>query len=255
MRQIPGVIGLSLLLGLTSFSAIAASPAAVEFSAQTYQSTPQQGERKGRIFVGKARVRTELQSNGQTVVRLVDSDTGNSWLIDPQRKVYQTHQVKTEQSNIADRNNPCYRLPNAQCTQMGKESVEGQPAIKWHVKFETAKPSDVSTYWVDTQRGILLRQATPKSVVMEQKLVAQEQLEGRTVEKWHMTVFQKGQKSQVSTRWFDLQLHLAIREEYPGGYVRAMTNIKVGPQQAALFKVPKGYQLIETGQTLPQKSQ
>jgi len=84
-------------------------------------------------------------------------------------------------------------------------------------------------------------------------MIGVETLNGRTVEKWQMTLSPPGQKSQKSIRWFDLQLNLAIREEYPGGYVRELKNIRVGPQPESLFSIPAGYSIFEQKQPLPTK--
>ncbi len=59
------------------------------------------------------------------------------------------------------------------------------------------------------------------------------------------------QQAQQLLRWFDPELNLAIREEFPGGFVREMKNIKLAPQDASLFEVPAGYKKI----ALPQGGQ
>ncbi len=149
--------------------------------------------------------------------------------------------------------NPCYGLKDANCIKLGEEPVAGRAAQKWRVTVAAAKGKQESIHWIDNERNILLRQSSSQGVMMEQKMLGTETLNGRTVEKWQMTQNRAGKKPQLSTRWFDPQLNLAIREEYPRGYVREMSNIKVGSQKAKLFSVPTGYKKIESKSVLPAK--
>lgn len=50
--------------------------------------------------------------------------------------------------------------------------------------------------------------------------------------------------AKTSTEWYDKELKIVIREELPGGYVREMRDIVVGPQDPGLYLVPQGYQQV-----------
>jgi len=247
-----GHVGLLIALLLPS-ALLASSPAAVEFSADTRQSAPQQGERTGRIYVSKQRVRTEMRQAGQLVIRIVDANTGSAWVIYPLHKSYMERLGTRASTDESPKGNPCYGLINSNCTKLNEEPVAGRAAQKWRVSVAAAKGKQESIHWIDKERNILLRQTSSQGVMMEQKMLGTETLNGRTVEKWQMTQNRAGKKPQQSTRWFDLQLNLAIREEYPGGYVREMSNIEVGPQKAKLFSVPAGYKKLESKPVLPAK--
>ena len=75
-------------------------------------------------------------------------------------------------------------------------------------------------------------------------MIGPDTLEGRRVEKWEMTMRQGNQAPQTSTQWFDPELKLAVREEFPGGYVRELRNIHVGQQAMDLFQIPAGFQKV-----------
>ncbi|MGB5534442.1 MAG: hypothetical protein WBN08_00955, partial [Thiogranum sp.] len=47
-----------------------------------------------------------------------------------------------------------------------------------------------------------------------------------------------------STRWYDPELQIAIREELSGGYFRELRDIRVAPQPDHLFTVPADYQRV-----------
>jgi hypothetical protein len=76
---------------------------------------------------------------------------------------------------------------------------------------------------------------------MALEMTGRETVNGRTAEKWEMTVEREDGQTQRSYLWYDPVLKMAIREEFPGGYVRELTDIRIGPQPDSLFRVPGGY--------------
>ncbi|AKH20443.1 hypothetical protein [Sedimenticola thiotaurini] len=236
------VLGLCLLLtGIPQVRA--ASPAAVEFSADTVQTDPQKNQRVGHIFVGKNRVRSESEQNGQPVVSIVDTDSGVTWVLYPRQGSYIEYRMGSGQP-VAEAGSPCAGVPGARCKKLGDETLHGRPATKWQVSMPSQKGAVQSTQWIGKQHSILLRQEVKDGPVMEQRMLQVEQFDGRTVEKWEMTVSQGDQPVQRSLRWFDPQLNLAIREESPLGYVRELRNITIAPQNPGLFQVPAEFRKI-----------
>ena len=104
------------------------------------------------------------------------------------------------------------------------------------------------TQWVDAERGIPVRSEAPDGTRMTLEMKGVETVNGRTAEKWEMTLERPDAPTQRSYQWYDPELELAIREEFPGGYVRELTDIRVGPQPASLFRVPDGYREISLEQ-------
>jgi hypothetical protein len=232
------------------------SVAAVEFAADSYQKGPQ-GESSGRIYVGKKRIRMESVQGGQQVVQIIDSEQGSTWVLYPGQRSYlempgqgggaSSARVGKQQGESS----PCEFLPSARCERQGVESVNGRTAVKWHiVSTQQGQPVE-STQWIDQEKGIALRQEMSGGQRMDMKLLGEDNISGRSVEKWEVTMSQGTQQAQQLLRWFDPELNLAIREEFPGGFVREMKNIKLAPQDASLFEVPAGYKKI----ALPQGGQ
>jgi hypothetical protein len=143
---------------------------------------------------------------------------------------------------------PCEGVPASSCRKLGDEKINGRNAAKWSVSVNQQGKTASSTQWIDRQRGILLRQEMPDGGLIEQKMVGVERLGNRNVEKWAMQVTQGKGQSQRSYSWFDPELNLAIREEYPGGYLREMRNIRVGAQDARLFTIPAGFKKVSPRQ-------
>lgn len=218
----------------------------VQFSADTYQKAPGQGENHGRIFVNKDQVRTEMEQGGQQVIQIMDSAKQLTLVLFPANGSYMEFRapVQLPQGQVQSGGNPCDGNPGAQCSNQGVESVMGRPAVKWSITMQQQGKVYRTTQWLDKERGIPLKQVGANGEVMEQRLLGSEQLGGRAVEKWEMTASQPNKAPQNSYRWYDPALKLAIKEEIPGVYVRELRNIRVGPQDARLFTVPAGFKKV-----------
>jgi hypothetical protein len=233
----------------------AASPSQIEFSADFYQTGASGGESGGRIFVGKGNVRTEMTQNGQQMIQIVDTKNQITRMIIPAQRSYMEQEGAGPPPGMGSAKggevNPCEGMRGAQCERLGTEKVGGRAAVKWEVSIDRQGKTLTSSQWIDQERGIPLRQEMPNGQQMELKMLGQEEMEGRRVEKWEMQMSQPDQASQSSYRWFDPELNMIIREEFPGGFVRGMRNIRIGAQDTALFKVPAGFKKITPQQKAP----
>ena len=74
------------------------------------------------------------------------------------------------------------------------------------------------------------------------KRVGTESIDGRPCDKWELT--EKSGKTQ--TYWMDQRLHFPIKV-VNGDITTLYTNIKEGPQDPALFKIPSDYTKMDMG--------
>lgn len=74
------------------------------------------------------------------------------------------------------------------------------------------------------------------------KKVGTESINGRTCDKWEVTP----KTGKPETFWIDQKLHFPIKM-INGDITTQYTNIKEGPQDPALFKVPDGFQKMDMG--------
>jgi hypothetical protein len=74
------------------------------------------------------------------------------------------------------------------------------------------------------------------------KKLGTETVNGRTCDKWLIT--EKSGKTE--TFWIDQKIHFVVKA-IVGDITTNYTNIKEGPQDASLFKVPDGYQKMDMG--------
>ncbi len=243
-----------LLLWLTAAGACvvqgawAASPPAVPFAADTVHSGPQ-GTTRGKMFVGRHRVRTEMDQAGQQIVQIVDHERNLSWILYPEHKRYLEQRIPAGAGQAkGEDHNPCLGLPGMTCSKVGTETVNGREAEKWSMSFSAQDRTIEGTHWIDVERGFPLRSRMSDGRRTELRLVGSEVRGGREVEKWEMISSAPNQSEQRAFQWYDPKLEIAIRQEFPGGYVQELIDIEEGEQPPYLFNIPAGYQRV----SLPQ---
>ena len=251
--RLPIISSLVFML-FTSFMAIAAT-GQVEFSADVIQSMPQQESRQGKIYVGNDQVRTDINVGGKTMIQIIDLKQQTAYMLDPGQKVYMERkagpgELKPGGGGPAKNSDPCAGMQNLACSRIGVEAVNGRSAEKWELENTALGQSGKMVIWLDKERHIPIRQILPDGATMEMRLVGNETLNGRTVEKWEMKATRPGGQSSIAYQWFDPELNMNIREEQPGGFVSELHNISIGKQPADLFIVPTGYKMM----SMPQDS-
>ena len=239
------VLVFPLWLLLIAAIAQAAELKQVQFSADTYQKGPDGTETRGRLYVGDGRMRMEMSRNNQKMVQIFATDQQTTWILFPAQRAYMeqrgmgpSQQAMQRQNG---RSNPCAGIPGSQCRMAGKEKISGREAIKWEMTFNYQGKTLKGTQWIDAERGMVLKQEMPDGQSSSMKFLGLEKMGGRTVEKWEVTFSQGDKAPQRSYRWYDPELNLVTREEFPGGFVREMKNIRIAPQDPSLFQVPAGY--------------
>jgi len=223
----------------------------VEFSADTVESDMQGGERTGKLYVGKDRVRTDVDINGQSLIQIIDLKAQEALMINTQEKSFLRSQAGGGDMMPApktDAASPCAGMQNITCKQTGKENVYDRPAIKWEFTNKAGGKTETMTIWLDEQRGIPVRQIMPDGSSIDMWMLGTDTVGGRQAEKWELTVTDPDGKSTSSFQWYDPVIGMNIREESGNGYFRELRNIKPGKQPDSLFKVPEGYTEISMPQ-------
>jgi hypothetical protein len=217
----------------------------IQFSADAVQQAPQRPDMIARMFVGSQGVRTEYEVNGQPVVEIVFTSEGRRLVMFPQYRSYMEQAGgKPIDMGVPKDTNPCATQPGATCTRMGEEKINGRDTEKWEVTRNVEGRSVRSLHWIDKERKLPVREFFADGTVSELHLLGQANVSGRNTEKWELVINTPDGKTITSQQWYDTQLHLTIREEMEGGFVREMRNIKVAAQPAALFRIPAGYQKV-----------
>jgi hypothetical protein len=245
----------SSTLGAFALALTAAVPgqalADTEFAAEMVQRGPDGQATTAKMYVGDKRMRTEMSHQGQDVVRIVDQERGVEWILFPEQKTYMERAsaqsggqgTPTVEPTSAD---PCAGMPGMTCRKLGEETVAGRPALKWEMVASFQGQTMTSTQWLDKERGpaFVLRQESSNGQKMERTQEGKETIDGREVEKWKIEMSQPGGQSVATFEWYDPALQLALKQEYPGGMLSEIKNLRVGKQPDHLFSIPAGYERI-----------
>jgi hypothetical protein len=237
-----GVIGLVALIAVSA----RIQAAGAEFSAEIVRRGPDGELNTGKMFVGTGRSRMEMEQQGRQVIRIIDENRFMEWVLFPDEQSYLERgappgaQPAVPPPEPSAETSPC-TIPEMTCRRVGVEDVNGRPAVKWEMTLAQQGQSLTGAQWLDQERGIPLKSVAPNGQGMELKVLGEETVDGRTVEKWEMVTTAPNQQPTSTFQWYDPELKLSIREEFPGGYVNELKEIRVGPQADDLFTVPAGY--------------
>ncbi|MBK1721982.1 hypothetical protein [Thiocystis violacea] len=236
------------LLGAVLSMSAHAEIAGVEFSADMVSHGPDGQTTTGKMYVGDTRMRVEMSQQGKEMVRITDQGRGMEWIVFPAEKGYFERSVPQSagapSAPSAD-TSPCEGVSGLTCQKAGQEEVAGRPAVKWEMTVTRDGQTTTGAQWIDVERGLPLKYQMPNGQAMELKMLGSETIAGRPVEKWQMTTTAPNQQPVETFQWYDPELKLSVREEFPGGYVRELDNIQIGKQADGLFAVPSDYTKME----------
>lgn len=238
---------------LAAYQHVPAAPP--EYSAITKESSQREGERTGRLFVGKDGVRTEYEVNDQKLVQIVNYRNREVYLLNPGKRSFMRHSIDQAGPAAGGRSarearspDPCEGQQGLICKSLGREDVFGRKAVKWLLTPSGGEEGGEMTLWLDHERHTPLKQVMPNGVTMSLRLLGKETVNGRQTEKWEMTVTGTGDSSNVSYQWYDAELGANVREEQTGVYSRELLDIKTGSQPGHLFNVPDDFTEVKPGQ-------
>jgi hypothetical protein len=245
------------LMGIALATSLATSAqaeiAGVQFSADMISQGPDGEAVTGKMFVGDGRMRMEMTQQGREIIRISDENRRMEWILFPDQQTYIEQGAPPGEAQApmpapSAETNPCAGMPGLTCRRLGEESVGGRVAVKWEMEMTHEGQTLKGLQWIDAERGLPLKHEMPNGETMELALLGVETIEGRSVEKWEMTTTAPDQQPTRTFQWYDPQLKLSVREEFPGGFVRELKSIRVGEQPDHLFTVPAGYTRTEMPQ-------
>ncbi len=249
MRKGTGfTVGMGVFCGvlLATFPVLSA-PA---FTAEAVHILPGQSPEAGRVFISEQGSRFEFKRKGQSVVQIVLPQQGIMRLLFPRDKTYlemtQSPQPTTNRSMT-----PCPPSAMAQCEQAGAETLSGRTAEVWRITFNPIPGQESSPraagflqIWWDAERKLALREQYPDGRSSTTVLRGRVNHQGRSVERWQVTLTGSEGKTLQMERWYDPELQTEVREEYPNGTVREFRDIRLVTPDPGWFTVPVDYRQI-----------
>jgi outer membrane lipoprotein-sorting protein len=252
------------LLGITLASALVATAqaeiAGVQFSADMISQAPDGRVETVKMFVGDGRMRKEMKQQDQDVIQIIDQNRGMLWVLFPDQQTYLEQGGPPGEGGIGPagpsaETDPCAGMQGLTCRRAGEDDVGGRKAVKWEMVMTREGQSMSGTLWIDAERAIPLKHEMSNGEKMELLMVGTDTIEGRQVEKWEMTTTAPNQQPNRVLQWYDPELKLSVREEFPGGGLRELKSIRIGAQPDHLFAVPAGYTRMEMPQPGSQHGQ
>jgi len=231
-------LGHLISVGILTFSTreVVAGWFGADFSAMTYEQSPDYGAAEGRMYVSDGKVRTEMSVKGRTMVEIIDPHKGLAWLLDTSSKTYRERIVPKQAEHLSD-DNPCQGEIAAKCQLLGSELLNGRLADKWRLNIKQQQ----QLLWLDTTYHFPVQVMMDGNTVFAMRYLGKETIGARVVEKWEAN--EKTPQGELrSLQWYDPELNIAIRQQAANGAVRALKNIRLGKQPDALFVVPEAYQ-------------
>ncbi|MEA1890967.1 MAG: hypothetical protein U9N50_14470 [Pseudomonadota bacterium] len=218
------------------------------FSAEAIQTAPGMQTTRMNLYVsGDKSVRIEMSTPQGKIVQQYLASSGMMRVLYPEKKEYLEQQSPAPLTMPgAVVQNPCDNMPESKCVKMGEQEVNGQPAIHWLITRTGPNQQEFKIeQWLDTKRGITLREQLPNGVSINASMVGKEKINGRETERWEVVMTAVDGKTQSGTRWYDAELGITIREAFPNGSVRELKNITVKEPDASLFMLPEGYRRLD----------
>ncbi len=229
---------------LGTFASKTGHAAGVAFRADAVQSMPGKGTQTGRIFVSHEGGRFEYEVQGRKVVQLRPTGKPEMIVLIPDQKQYMVVPAPAGGPTLSSGPKaPCKPSAELECRKSGSEKIGDVVTEKWVMKPKAAARPMV-IFW-DPARKLAIRRVMPDGQVAQMRREGDAVHDKRKVEKWVLVVKTAGGEQQKATMLYDPELDMMVLERHANGFTREIKNIQTGPQDAALFKIPQGYQKTE----------
>ncbi len=218
---------------------------ALQFTATAVLSRPGQADVTTQLAYSTGRIRKEFFYYGEPVVEIVDARNDTSLMCFTEQQIcYESISPTDLNIGIEKRlETPCDGAgPGVSCTKVGEEKINGRDTVKWKVVARDGDKELVSWTWMDKQLKIPVRQKLFNGTDIELEWLGSEKLDNRETDRWRRRITYPDGRSEESTLWYDKELNIIIREDFPNGGSRVLKHIVVEKLSDKLFTVPAGYE-------------
>ncbi len=236
-----------LVLSLFVFCIFCAEPvyAFSSFVADAVQTEPGHQTRRGKLYVSKLGTRFEFTENKQKVIQIIQPANGLFRLMFPNTKTY--FEIRTRVSVVAaggrQSKTPCLPGPRALCRKVGYLKTAGGGLLERWVIGAAKDGGRIKVLW-DPARHMFIQQILPDGSKMEAHMSGVTVFEGRSVERWEMTVTMLSGFRQKSYMLFAPDIGYPVMEQGGRGRKKELHNIKLHTPDSTLFIVPPDYKKL-----------
>ena len=217
---------------------------ALQFTASAVMSSPGGVEVTTNLYYSTGRIRKEFLFYGEPVIQILDANRHISLMCFAQQKIcYQNE--SDEQINIGIENtmsSPCEGNPALTCENLGIEELNNRKATHWKVVAIDGDKKRESSYWLDTELKLPIKQLLFNGTTIELKWLGDEMLNNRSTHKWMQQIKLANGETVESFQWFDKELKISIKETFANGNSQELQRIEVKPLEDELFSMPSGFE-------------
>lgn len=240
-KPLNAIISIAVMtLGLTHSATVFAQT--VDFTATAVQSMPNQPEQTGLIAKSGQNMRFEYEQNGQQLIKILRPTEGIILILDPNTQTYMEFNGPIIPATAIDEHpTPCpTENDGPRCERIGSDvTISGVQAERWLIGYPQQQPQVI--LW-DPERRRALRQENPDGSLMQMTFQAMEDIDGRAVEHWTISLTSPTQAALSGDWWFAPDLRVVVQENLPDGQTRRLENIDISPVDPAMFAAPEGWQ-------------
>jgi hypothetical protein len=124
----------------------AAEIRAAQFSADVYMGMPgKPPAHTGKTYVSGDMYRMEVSGGGASMISIIRLDRNMSYMIMPAQKMYMEMPLKAADLAMSSKPNP-----NVQRQEVGRETIDGHPTIKYRVSVTSGGRTSTGYQWMAT---------------------------------------------------------------------------------------------------------
>lgn len=220
---------------------------AADFVAQAWQYLPQQNTSQSSLLylADDKRMRIESHQNSRPVVQIINPILGRNWVIFTKEATYMENILPAMDGKRQDIPEICILQIELNCEYLQEEQINGRTTKKYKIMHDQQGESHISYQWIDIEHNFPIRQELSQGWISEAYLIDEEVINARDTEKWQFINISPQGDKQVSYQWYDPELNINIKEEFPGGMVRELKDIEIKPLKDELFLLPQGLRKIQ----------
>ena len=230
------------LVGLCIFSTDTRAEL-TSFVADAVQVVPGREVRRGKLYVSELGTRFEFMESKRQVIQIIEPAKGLFRLLFPKTKTY--IEVKSAPLPVFRGRRskvPCIARPHFLCRKVGLLKSGNAVLERWVVGSLKGKRG-IKSLW-DPSRHMFVQLIYPDGSKMEAHMNGVVTFEGRSVERWKMTLTKVSGLRQNTYMLFAPDLGYPVMEQGESGLVKELHNIKLHTQDKNLYEVPADYRKV-----------
>lgn len=195
-------------------------------------------------------VRFEYLEDDVEMAQIFDNKNKKIIWLDNENKLYLEKEMPESDKVLAGSkakkdSDPCKQFTDAECVFLKNTKIDGRAVKKWLITLNDNGRDFHIFQWIDSKYKSILRQENSDGSGLNVTILDDQEMNKRKVRKLTMVAYSASGEQQQGTQWYDNELDVVIKQEYPNDIIDELRNIKVGVVSKKLFTVPRDYALFD----------